>query len=205
MSIRSQVWLGALAVAAASVIALPAQAQQQVRVRGTIAAVNGSQGITVTGRDGAPQTLALTDATRYSAVKALKMADIKKGSFIGTAGKPGPNGQIEALEVVVFPEEARGTGEGHYDWDLLPGSSMTNATVTALVSGKSGQDLDLSYKGGSAKVKVPANAPVVTFVPAAAGDLKPGLAVFAVATASPDGKLTAGRVVLEKDGVKPPM
>ena len=204
MSIRSQVWLGALAVAASVAIALPAQAQQ-VRVRGTIAAVDGSQGITVTGRDGAPQTLALTPATRYSAIKPLKMADIKQNSFVGVAGKPGPNGQIEALEVVVFPEEARGTGEGHYDWDLLPGSSMTNATVTALVSGKSGQDLELSYKGGAAKVKVPVNAPVVTFVPATAGDLKAGLAIFAVATASPDGKLSAARIVLERDGVKPPM
>lgn len=123
---------------------------------------------------------------------SLKIADIKQNSFVGLAGKPGPNGQIEALEVVVFPEEARGTGEGHGDWDLLPGSSMTNGTVTTLVSGKSCQDLELSYKGGAARVKVP----VLTFVPAAAGGLKTRLAIFTVSTASPDGKLSAARIVL---------
>ncbi|RXZ38447.1 hypothetical protein D9O50_02635 [Oxalobacteraceae bacterium CAVE-383] len=209
MSFRSQVLLGAFAAAvAAAAVVLPAQAQEQkaqpMRIRGTIDA-NNPQSISVTTRDGGHQTLALTDATRYSAVKAMKLSDIKQGSFIGSAGKPGPNGQIEALEVVVFPEEARGTGEGHYDWDLLPGSSMTNATVSAVVSGKSGRDLDLTYKGGSAKLKVPENVPVVTFVPASAKDLQPGLAVFVMAVPAADGKLTAARVLMEKDGVKPPM
>jgi hypothetical protein len=208
MTFRSKVLLGAFALAVSSVVALPVLAQEQkaqpMRLRGTIDAAT-PQSITITTRDGAHQNLALTDATRYSAVKAMKLSDIKQGSFIGSAGKPGPNGQIEALEVVVFPEEARGTGEGHYDWDLLPGSSMTNATVSAVVSGKSGRDLDLSYKGGSAKLKVPENVPVVTFVPAGAKDLKPGLAVFVMAVPAADGKLTAARVMMEKDGVKPPM
>jgi hypothetical protein len=210
MAFRSQVLVLAGVLAAA--ITLPVLAQDQkappMRIRGTIDAANVSstpQTISVTTRDGAHQTLGLTDATRYSAVKAMKLSDIKQGSFIGSAGKPGPNGQIEALEVVVFPEEARGTGEGHYDWDLLPGSSMTNATVSAVVSGKSGRDLDLTYKGGSAKLKVPENVPVVTFVPASAKDLKAGLAVFVLATPAADGKLTAARIMLEKDGVKPPM
>jgi hypothetical protein len=209
MSFRSQVLVAGVLAAA---IALPVLAQDQkappMRIRGTIDAAsvgNNPQIISITTRDGARQTLGLTDATRYSAVKAMKLSDIKKGSFIGSAGKPGANGQIEALEVVVFPEEARGTGEGHYDWDLLPGSSMTNATVSAVVSGKSGRDLDLTYKGGSAKLKVPENVPVVTFVPASAKDLKAGLAVFVLATPAADGKLTAARIMLEKDGVKPPM
>jgi hypothetical protein len=210
MAFRSQVLVLVGVLAAA--ITLPVLAQDQkappTRIRGTIEAAgltNNPQSISVLTRDGSHQTLGLTDATRYSAVKAMKLSDIKQGSFIGSAGKPGPNGQIEALEVVVFPEEARGTGEGHYDWDLLPGSSMTNATVSAVVSGKSGRDLDLTYKGGSAKLKVPENVPVVTFVPASAKDLKAGLAVFVLATPAADGKLTAARIMLEKDGVKPPM
>jgi hypothetical protein len=204
MSFRSKVLLSVLTVA----FTLPAFAQDQKappqRIRGTIDATDATT-LTVTTREGAHQTIALTDTTRYSAVKALKMSAIKKGSFIGSAGKPGANGEIEAMEVVVFPEEARGTGEGHYDWDLLPGSSMTNATVSAVVSGNDGRDLDLTYKGGSAKLKVPKDVPVVTFVPATTKDLKAGLSVFIIAAPSADGKLTAARVMVEKDGVKPPM
>lgn len=204
MAFRSKLLFGVLTIS----LALPVLAQDQKlppqRIRGTIDATSATT-LTVTTRDGVHQTIALADTTRYSAVKALKMSAIKKGSFIGSAGKPGPNGEIEAMEVVVFPEEARGTGEGHYDWDLLPGSSMTNATVSAIVSSNNGRDLDLTYKGGSAKLKVPKNVPVVTFVPATAKDLKAGLAVFIVATPATDGKLTAARIMVEKDGVKPPM
>lgn len=204
MSFGSKILLSVLTIA----FTLPAFAQDQKmppqRIRGTIDATDATS-VTLTTREGAHQTIALTGATSYSTVKALKMSAIKKGSFIGSAGKPGPNGEIEAMEVVVFPEEARGTGEGHYDWDLLPGSSMTNATVSAVVSGNSGRDLELSYKGGSAKLKVPKDVPVVTFVPASTKDLKAGLAIFIVASAAADGKLTAARIVVEKDGVKPPM
>lgn len=204
MSLRSTIFLGVLTAA----FTLPVFAQDQKappqRIRGTIDASNATT-LTLTTREGTHQTIALNDKTRYSAVKALKMSAIKKGSFIGTAGKPGANGEIEAMEVVVFPEEARGTGEGHYDWDLMPGSSMTNATVSAVVSGNNGRDLDLTYKGGSAKVKVPKDVPVVTFVPASTKDLKAGLATFVIATPDAAGKLTAARIILEKDGVKPPM
>jgi hypothetical protein len=204
MSLRSKILLSVFVAA----FTLPALAQDQkappVRIRGTIDTTDAAT-LTVTTRNGAHQTLALTGTTRYSSVVALKMSAIKKGSFIGSAGKPGANGEIEAMEVVVFPEALRGTGEGHYDWDLLPGSSMTNATVSAVVTGKTGRDLDLTYKGGTAKLKVPKDTPVVTFVPASAKDLKAGLAVFVVATPATDGTLTAARIVLEKDGVKPPM
>lgn len=190
-----------------AVLALPFFAQAQnvapSRIRGTVAAVNGGN-VDVLTREGKNLTLHLSDGTRYSSVKALDLSAIKQGSFIGTAGKPTANGGIEALEVVVFPEEARGTGEGHYDWDLLPGSSMTNATVSAIVSGNSGRDLDLVYQGRNIKIQVPQNVPVVTIVPAALQDLKPGLAVFVMATRSGED-WSAMRIVVEKDGVKPPM
>jgi hypothetical protein len=204
MSLRSRIVLTVLMAAIALPVFAQAPKASPVRIRGVID-VSDAQSISVKTRDGSKQILALTDATRYSAVKALKLSDIKQGSFIGSAGKPGADGKIDALEVVVFPEEARGTGEGHYDWDLLPGSSMTNATVSAVVSGKSGRDLNLTYKGGATTLLVADNVPVVTFVPAVAADLKPGLAVFIVAAPGGDGKLAAARIVLEKDGVKPPM
>src|SRR5450830_1618179 len=203
MSNRSRL----LSLCTLALLSLPLLAQAQnaapSRIRGTVAAVSGND-VDVLTREGKTLKLHLSDATRYSSVKSLDLASIKQGSFIGTAGKPTANGGIEALEVVVFPEEARGTGEGHYDWDLLPGSSMTNATVSAVVSGNAGRDLDLVYQGKNIKIKVPPNVPVVTFVPATVQDVKPGLAVFAVAVRAGDD-WNAARLVLEKDGVKPPM
>lgn len=116
----------------------------------------------------------------------------------------GTDGKLTATEVLVFPEAARGTDEGHYDWDMGPKSSMTNANVDQVVQGTSGRDLELSYKGGSNSVTVPENVPVVTFAPATHDDLKPGKQVFVVA--SPAGSdYAAQRIVVEKDGVKPPM
>ncbi|MFL9927483.1 hypothetical protein PQR62_24630 [Herbaspirillum lusitanum] len=198
------------AIVLALVAAVPASAQNAppVRIRGTVESIEAGS-VNVLTREGKQLKLATSDATRYSAIKALDMSSIKQGSFIGTAGKPTANGGVEALEVVVFPEEARGSGEGHYDWDLLPGSSMTNATVSAVVSGNSGRELNLTYQGKNIQVKVPQNVPVVTFVPATAADLKAGLTVFVIgardAADASGEKLKAVRVVMEKDGVKPPM
>lgn len=203
MSSRSRL----LSLITFALLALPLLSQAQNaapnRIRGTVAAVNGAD-VDVLTREGKSLKLHLSDATRYSSVKPLDMSAIKQGSFIGAAGKPGANGSIQALEVVVFPEEARGSGEGHYDWDLLPGSSMTNATVSAVVSGSTGRDLDLVYQGKSIKISVPKDVPVVTIVPATLQDVKPGLAVFVVATHAGDD-WNAARIVVEKDGVKPPM
>lgn len=204
MSSRAR-FVSLLALASMLVLPLLSQAQNAApsRIRGTVVGVSGGD-VEVATREGKNLKLHLSDATRYSSVKPLDMSAIKQGSFIGTAGKPTANGGIEALEVVVFPEEARGSGEGHYAWDLLPGSSMTNATVSAVVSGNSGRDLDLVYQGKSIKISVPKDVPVVTIVPATLQDVKPGLTVFVVATRAGDD-WTAGRIVVEKDGVKPPM
>ncbi|WP_034293432.1 hypothetical protein [Herbaspirillum sp. RV1423] len=203
MSNRSRL----LSMFTVAVFALPLLAQAQnvapSRIRGTVAAASGGD-VEVLTREGKKLTLHVSDSTRYSSVKSLDLSAIKQGSFIGTAGKPTANGGIQALEVVVFPEEARGAGEGHYDWDLLPGSSMTNATVSAVVSDNAGRDLNLTYQGKDIKIQVPKDVPVVTFVPATLQDVKPGLAVFAVATRGGDD-WNAARIVVEKDGVKPPM
>jgi hypothetical protein len=140
-----------------------------------------------------------------SAVKNIKLADIKPGSFVGTAATTGTDGKLTATEVLVFPEAARGTGEGHYAWDLGPNSSMTNANVDSVVEGTSGRDLKLSYKGGSNSVTVPENVPVVTFAPAARSDLISGKKVFVVASPVSGTQFVAQRVLVEKDGVVPPM
>jgi hypothetical protein len=109
------------------------------------------------------------------------------------------------LEVLVFPEAMRGTGEGHFAWDLTPSSTMTNATVDSAVQGNDGRSLTLTARGQQIRVMVPPDVPVVTLIPAAMEDLKPGAQVFLTATQGADGTLTAARVTVARDGVVPPM
>jgi hypothetical protein len=183
----------------------PTAAQQaaQVRVRGRIEAV-ADAAISVLTREGQHLQLALDRTTTYSAVRQLDAKAIMPGTYIGAAGTPTADG-VKALEVMVYREERRGTGEGHRDWDLVPGSSMTNATVSAVTPIEGGRDLELAYPGHSLKLTLPDDAPIVTFAPADASDLKVGVAIFAVAAPAADGRLRAASVSIEKDGVKPPM
>jgi len=174
------------------------------RIRGEIAAVDANT-ITVKRRgSGELVKMALQSDVNVGAVKNIALAAIKKDAFIGTATETGTDGKLTALEVVVFPEAARGTGEGHYAWDLMPGSMMTNANVDMVASGVQGRVLTLSYKGGSKEVLVPEGTPVVTFAPAMRADLIVGKKVFVMATGS-SSSYTATRIVVEKDGVAPPM
>lgn len=181
-----------------------AQAAPPLRIRGRIVALEGPM-LTVTGRDGARLEIRLADAATVGALRRMELSAIAPGSFIGTAAEPGPDGQLQALEVLVFPEALRGTGEGHYPWDLAPNSSMTNATVAAVVTKTAGRDLNLVFQGRTVVVHVPPTVPVVTPIPAARADLVPGAAVFLSATRNSEGRLTAARVTVEKDGVAPPM
>jgi hypothetical protein len=181
-----------------------AQTPAPTRIRGTIAAMD-DQVMTVTTREGPKLPITLTEPLTVIAVKNVELSSIQPGNYVGVAAERGPSGQLQALEVLVFPESARGSGEGHRDWDLKPGSTMTNANVSAAVQGISGRDLDLVYKDGFQKVHVPVGVPVVTFIPAERADLKPGVPVFFTATKGADGSLSASRVIVGKDGVAPPM
>lgn len=176
-----------------------------VRIRGTATEFDG-HALHVTGRDGKSLTVNVSDATKISVLSPLKMQDIKQGSFVGvTAVLRGPGSTLEALEVHVFPESMRGTGEGHYDWDLQPGSTMTNANVEAVVTTRKGKVLTLGYKGGSQKIIVPKGVPIITFAPADRSLLKPDAQVFIIARPRTDGNLAALRILVGKDGIKPPM
>jgi len=173
------------------------------RIRGTITAID-EKTMTIATREGPIMKVKLADNLTVNAVLRDKLSSIKPGTFIGTAAEAGPDGKLMALEILIFPDSMRGTGEGHYDWDLKPGSTMTNATVDAAVTGKSGRELELSFKGGTAKVTVPPKAPIVTIVPAKPSDLKSGQKVFLVATKDAAGEFTALRVNYGKN-VAPPM
>jgi hypothetical protein len=204
MSIRLKLGVTLAALAFASVALAQTPAVKPSRIRGDIVSLDGDV-LKVHRRSGDTVSIELKPTVTVSAVKAMQLSDIKPGSFIGTAATTGTDGKLTATEVVVFPESARGTGEGHYDWDLGPNSSMTNANVDTVVQGTSGRDLKLSYKGGNNTVTVPTNVPIVTFTPAARTDLTAGKKVFVVATPASQGTFVAQRVVVEKDGVAPPM
>ncbi len=182
-----------------------AQALSNIRVRGTITDVHGPE-LLVTTREGKDMKIAITDGTKVNVLTAIKLKDIKKGSFVGvTALQQGPGTPLRAREVHLVPEAQRGTGEGHYDWDLEPGSSMTNANVDAIVRTNNGRELKLSYKGGKQKIIVTKDVPIVSFKPADKSLLKAGANIFSVTQQTADGSLVAQRIVVGKDGMKPPM
>jgi hypothetical protein len=201
---RRHLWrlaVGAAGLAAAG--AALAQTPQAVRIRATIDAVD-AQSISLTTRTGDKVTVALTADTGVSALAPVKLEDIKPGSFIGTAAMPEADGTQRALEVHVFPESMRGTGEGHRPFDLQPQSTMTNGTVGA-VTGSVGRTLTVSYKGGEKTIVVPPDTPVVTFEPGSRDMLVPNAHVIVFGTKAADGTVTANRVVVGKNGLVPPM
>ena len=196
-----------LAVAFAAIVLVSASALAQgtpVRVRGTVVSLDGSK-LVVKAKDGKDVTVNLADNYAALAVVKSSMADIKEGTFIGTATVTQPDTTLKSVEVVVFPDKMRGTGEGHYPWDLGPSSMMTNATVANAVKGVNGQTVTLAYKGGEKKIEIPADVPVVALVPATKEEIKPGAIVFVPTQRQADGSLNGGAVLFGKDGLTPPM
>ena len=180
-----------------------AQTPPTQRLRGTVKSIDGAT-LVVVERSGETMSLSLADNFSVNEVVAIEPAAIKPNSFVGVASLPGTDGTLRALEVLVFPETARGTGEGHYEWDLQPGSMMTNATVAELAATPQGRTLKLRYKDGEKAVVVPDSVPIVTFKPGDKALLVPGAHVI-VTTQMRDGKLTALRALAGRDGFTPPM
>lgn len=197
----------ALLAAAAAPVLAAAQTPETVRIRGTIVRVD-ARTLVVQDRGGEVVSLARPADLPVSEVYRIKLSDIKQGSFIGTAAMPQPDGTQKAIEVVVFPEAARGTGEGHRPWDLLPQSTMTNATVADLAAApksvRGGQQLRLTYKGGEQTVVVAPDVPVVSFRPGTDALLVPGAKVL-INAQDRNGTPTALRVTAGRNGFAPPM
>ena len=182
-----------------------AQAPDMVRVRGTIQSVDGSM-LDVKARDGADMKIKLADNAQVRTVVGKTIADVKQGLFVGITAMPLPDGTQKAVEIHIFPEAARGTGEGHRPWDLMPGSTMTNANVDSEVAVTDGKKLVLKYKDGDKTFIVPDNVKVVMFAPGSAADVKPGAKIFIVAAKKlPDGTLEAPGATVSSGGVDPPM
>lgn len=175
------------------------------RIRGDITGFDGHD-LQVKTRDCREVKLGVTEHTMITGLTAVRMSDIKEGSFVGITAVPnGADGALQALEVHIFPETMRGTGEGHYDWDLEPGSTMTNADVIGEVEFRKGKELTLLYKGGSRQIMVPIGVPIVAIKPGGKSLLKSGAQVFIIAQPTDSGSLAAQRIAVGMYGIRPPM
>lgn len=203
---RIRLIAGAVAALMAFVAAGVALAQTAppTRLRGSIAAIDGKTA-TIATREGASVKVNLADNWVAVLVVPTALSEVKANSFVGIASLKGPDGVLNALEVLVFPEAARGSNEGHYPWDLQPESMMTNATVATVAAAGDGQTLTLKYKDGTQDIRVKPGIPIVTFAPGDRADVKVGAKVFLGAAKAADGSLTATRILVGKDGLTPPM
>jgi len=183
-----------------------AQQPQMVRVRGTVEGVDGAL-LVVKSRDGqTTYRIKMADNVAVRGVIKAPLSSIKENSFIGVTGMPQPDGSQKAVEIHIFPEALRGTGEGFRPWDLMPNSTMTNATVAQMVKGVSGDEITLKYKEGEKKIIVTPETVIVTYVPGNKDELKPGAKIFiAGAAKKDDGTLEAASISVGRDGLTPPM
>jgi Domain of unknown function (DUF5666) len=183
-----------------ALVCATADAQTNVRVRGTITAIDGNA-LMVKSREGKDLKFTMPENVGVAVAKAIKFEDIKPGDYVGVTAKKQANGMLIAVEVHYLPPQVP---SGHITWDLEPNTSMTNASVEAMVTEAGKRELTLKYKDGTDKILVPEGIPLVRAVPGSRADLKVGEYVFLIAQVKPDGTMVAPRVQVSKDGVKPP-
>lgn len=207
MTRTARAMLGAIVLIAAFgwISAAGAQQPERMNVRGTVEKVDGSNMI-VKSREGADLVVKLSDNLTVRGLVKVSLADVKPGSYVGVSAMPGSDGTDRAMHIHIFPEAMRGAGEGHRPFDLRPGSTMTNAAVDTTVVGTSGQVVTVKYKDGEKKFLVPADAPIVAYVPGTRDELKPGAKIMIFnAVKQLDGTLQATAVSVGRDGLTPPM
>jgi hypothetical protein len=184
--------------------ALPALAQDTVRIRGTVERIEGPVFV-VKNRDGSELKLTVTeDHPLFVAIVPGKMSDIKPGMYVGSAGMMQEDGTQKAIEVHIFPESMRGTGDGHYDWDLLPKSKMTNGNVEQAVTGVDGPLLSVKYKDGEKKLVVTPQTVIVTYEMGKREEVVPGTKIFiSAAKKQADGTVQTPRITYGRNGEGP--
>jgi hypothetical protein len=175
------------------------------RERGTLQKMDGNT-LTIATKSGKESNVALKDGAPVIAVTKGAMSDIKSNTFVGITAMPQPDGTQKAVEVHVFEESLRGIGEGHYPWDLMQNSTMTNGAVAQQVQKVEGNTLQVKYKDGEKTIVVPKDAEVVNLVPGGKDDLKSGAHVFIPGwEKQADGTWMGTVVVVGRDGLTPPM
>lgn len=190
-----------IAVLGLALVAQLAVAQNTTqRIRGTITAIDGNV-LAVKTREGQDVKISMPDNVTVTAAKAVKLADFKPDAYVGVTARVNAAGTLVASEVHALPPAA---APGHTPWDSAPGDTMTNANMVKVVKAAGGNELTMEFKGGSKQILVPEGTPIVDFVPGDKSLLVPGATIFTGASVSPDGKITAARIAVSKDGVKPP-
>jgi len=194
----------AVSLAAATLLlATAAHSQAPSRIRGTITAVQGNN-LTVKSRDGQELQLEIAPNAAFAYMRKMSLADIKPGTPLGTTAVKDSSGKLVAREVHIFNPDKPIPNEGHRPWDLEPQSTMTNATVSTVAQAGQGNEIKLKYKDGEQTVVVPPGTPVVMAVESDRSLLVPGAYAFIAVAPGADGKLTATRLQVTKDGVRPP-
>jgi hypothetical protein len=173
-------------------------AQSNMRVRGTITALDGDV-LSVKSRDGKDLKIKLTPDAQVAVAKKLALEDIKPGTYVGVTSTE-QGGNLVAKEVHLIPPAAP---SGHMKWDLMPGSMMTNANLNMVVKAAGGNEITLKHKDGEQKIRVPAGTPIVGFDNGDRSALKRGETIWTNARVEADGKLVTQRIQVSKDGVKP--
>ena len=184
-----------------------------INVRGTITRIDGNT-LEIKQQDGKLDKVRLAENAKIASVAKASLSDIKPGTFIGTAATPRTDGTLQAIEVHIFPESMRGTGEGNRAWDLAPKSSMTNGTVAQKpdrirenkVSKVEANSLTVEYNGGTKVVTTTTSTKVVSLAPGDRSELKPKAPVFIPGVKKDaDGTFEADRITVGKNGIAPPM
>lgn len=153
-----------------------------------------------------PQQIEIDEKSGFGILAAARLDSITPGEFVGVTSERRADGGFQAVEVHIFPEALRGTGEGHYPWDLPRpgGTTMTNATVADVVTNVDGRVLTLSPQGQSIQITVPSTAPVVRIVLSARDDVvRTDHGAVVVTKKAPDGRLIALRVYTGDSGAMP--
>jgi hypothetical protein len=175
----------------------------QTRLRGTVERLDSGTMVVKTP-EGVSTTVALAPGFSVGGVVKATTADIRKGGFIGVGARPQADGTLVAVQVFIFPEAMRGTGEGHRPWGVLPDSTMTNATVSETVSRVDGANVALSYPGGEQKIAINPDANIIMAAPAQASELVPGAQVAMTAAKQADGSFSTNRITIAKAGAQLP-
>jgi hypothetical protein len=197
--------VSALVLSSSCAFAQQSPVSSTAHIRGTVERLDGDT-LLVKSRNGTDVTLHVAQNAGVASVRKISLAEVKPGSYIGVTSLPDSNGNQKAVEVHVFPESMRGTGDGTRPWDLKPHSSMTNGAVDDnTVAGNDGHTLTVKYHGGERKVLVTPDTTVVAYVPAMRSDIKAGEQVFAIAKKQTDGTFDVARLSVGRDGVAPPM
>jgi hypothetical protein len=197
-TVRIAAFISAFAVASAA-----AQTPGPTRVRGTITGLDGNT-VSVKSREGQDLKIELAPNATFAYMTRKSMSDIKPGTPLGATVVKDADGKYIAREVHLFNPARPIPGEGSRPWDAGPDSMMTNATVSAMVQASQGSELTMTYKGGEQQIVVPPGTPIVMAVESDRSAVVAGEYAYISVTAGADGKLTATRLQVSRDGVRPP-